>query len=180
MIFRARPGTQKGYQRPDCRGSETAAQQLGSQPQSTENDLAPLSLPVISRIANVEPGGLSLSANLADDLKLDSLGRVELLSALEDQYQIELDEAAITEATTIADIERIVSRGKSEAVRLSVPALGHALSDDVDPPRCLSRVSLAVDADHVSRSRDWCRTIRESEADRCCSFPIMSLTSMRR
>jgi hypothetical protein len=31
-------------------------------------------------------------------------------------YQIELDEAAITEATTIADIERIVSRGKSEAI----------------------------------------------------------------
>ena len=50
----------------------------------------------------------------SDDLKLDSLGRVELLSALEDQYQIELDEAVITEATTIADIEQIVSRGKSE------------------------------------------------------------------
>ena len=64
---------------------------------------------------------LDLSANLADDLKLDSLGRVELLSALEDQYQIELDEAAITEATTIADIEQIVSRGKSEAVAYPYP-----------------------------------------------------------
>jgi long-chain acyl-CoA synthetase len=40
---------------------------------------------------------------------------VELLSALEDQYQIELDEAAVTAATTIADIEQIVSRGQSEA-----------------------------------------------------------------
>ena len=82
---------------------------------------APLSLPVISRIARVEPASLNLSANLADDLKLDSLGRVELLSALEDQYQIELDEAAITEATTISDIERIVSRGKSEAVAYPYP-----------------------------------------------------------
>jgi long-chain acyl-CoA synthetase len=82
---------------------------------------APLSLPVISRITRVEPAALSASANLADDLKLDSLGRVELLSALEDQYQIELDEAAITEATTIADIERIVSRGKSEAVAYPYP-----------------------------------------------------------
>src|SRR6185295_10414963 len=52
---------------------------------------------------------------------LDSLGRVELLSALEDQYQIELDEAAITEATTIADVERIVSRGQSEAVAYPYP-----------------------------------------------------------
>jgi long-chain acyl-CoA synthetase len=80
-----------------------------------------LSLPVISRITRVEPAALNASANLADDLKLDSLGRVELLSALEDQYQIELDEAAITEATTIADIERIVSRGKSEAVAYPYP-----------------------------------------------------------
>ena len=80
---------------------------------------APLSLPVLSRIAGASR--FDASANLANDLKLDSLGRVELLSALEDQYQIELDEAAITEATTIADIERIVSRGKSDAVRYPYP-----------------------------------------------------------
>src|SRR4029079_1311795 len=80
----------------------------------TSTEEAPLSLPVISRIAKVQPGAFSLSANLSNDLKLDSLGRVELLSALEDQYQIELDEAAITEATTLGDIEQIVSRGKSE------------------------------------------------------------------
>ena len=88
---------------------------------ATEEAIAPLSLPVISRIAKVQPGGLSLSANLSDDLKLDSLGRVELLSALEDQYQIEIDEAAITEATTLGDIEQIVSRGKSESVPYPYP-----------------------------------------------------------
>jgi long-chain acyl-CoA synthetase len=44
-----------------------------------------------------------------------------LLSALEDQYQIELDEAAVTEATTIGDIEQIVKRGKSEAVAYPYP-----------------------------------------------------------
>jgi long-chain acyl-CoA synthetase len=80
---------------------------------------APLSLPVISRITGA--GIIDSSANLANELKLDSLGRVELLSALEDQYQIELDEAAITEATTIADIEKIVSRGKSDAVAYPYP-----------------------------------------------------------
>src|ERR1044072_294293 len=85
----------------------------------TEETVAPLSLPVISRIAKVQP--VSLSANLSNDLKLDSLGRVELLSALEDQYQIELDEAAITEATTLGDIEEIVSRGKSESVPYPYP-----------------------------------------------------------
>lgn len=87
----------------------------------TTNTFAPLSLSVISRIAGTEIAHFEPSANLADDLKLDSLGRVELLSALEDQYQIELDEAAVTEATTVADIEQIVSRGKSEAVRYPYP-----------------------------------------------------------
>ncbi len=85
------------------------------------NGPAPLSLPVINRITGTDVGELDLSANLADDLKLDSLGRVELLSALEDQYQIEIDEAAITEATTVADVERIVSRVKSEAVAYPYP-----------------------------------------------------------
>ncbi|HEX7329912.1 MAG TPA: AMP-binding protein [Pyrinomonadaceae bacterium] len=86
---------------------------------NAQNSLAPLSLPVITRITGA--ARVDLSTNLSDDLKLDSLGRVELLSALEDQYQIELDEAAITEATTIGDIEQIVSRGKSEAVRYPYP-----------------------------------------------------------
>lgn len=82
---------------------------------------APLSLPVINRIAGTNSAELDLSANLADDLKLDSLGRVELLSALEDQYQIEIDEAAITEATTIGDVERIVSQVTSESVAYPYP-----------------------------------------------------------
>lgn len=53
--------------------------------------------------------------------ELDSLGRVELLSALEDRYQIELDEAAFTEATTIEDLERIVREGRAEAVAFPYP-----------------------------------------------------------
>lgn len=48
------------------------------------------------------------SLKLTTDLKLDSLGRIELLSALEDRFQIDIDEAAFTEATTVADVERIV------------------------------------------------------------------------
>ena len=82
---------------------------------------APLSLPVINRITGANAGALNLSAKLADDLKLDSLGRVELLSALEDQYQIEIDEAAITEATTVGDVEKIVSQVTSESVAYPYP-----------------------------------------------------------
>jgi long-chain acyl-CoA synthetase len=69
---------------------------------------------IVSRISKDAPARLTLSAKLGPDLKLDSLGRVELLSALEDRYQVEIDEAAFTDATTISDVERIVREGKHE------------------------------------------------------------------
>jgi len=50
-------------------------------------------------------------ATLSAGLKLDSLGRVQLLGALEDRYQVELDEAALTPDTTLGDIERMIHEG---------------------------------------------------------------------
>ena len=66
----------------------------------------------LARAGGEAPARLDASAELSTDLKLDSLGRVEFLSALEDRYQIEIDEAAFTAATTVGDIERIVQRGR--------------------------------------------------------------------
>ena len=54
--------------------------------------------------------------NLTTDLKLDSLGRIELLSALEERYQIEIDEAAFTGATTVEDVERLILGDTRETV----------------------------------------------------------------
>ena len=58
---------------------------------------------------------LGASAKLATDLNLDSLGRVELLSAIEDRYQIEIDEASFTAATTRGEVEEIVRGGGAES-----------------------------------------------------------------
>lgn len=63
---------------------------------------------VIRRISGDTPNILDTSTRLSD-LKLDSLGRVELLSALEERYQVSLDEAAFTAATTIGDVQKVVS-----------------------------------------------------------------------
>src|SRR5205085_3038255 len=65
----------------------------------------------VERVSGEAPGQVDATANLAADLKLDSLGRVELLSALEDHYQVDLDEAAFTSATTVGDIERMIREG---------------------------------------------------------------------
>jgi long-chain acyl-CoA synthetase len=66
----------------------------------------------ISLITGNQPAAIDPSARLAD-LQLDSLGRVELLSALEDRYQISLDEAAFTAATTVAQVQQVL-RGELE------------------------------------------------------------------
>ncbi len=60
------------------------------------------------------------SLKLATDLKLDSMGRIELLSAIEERYEIDLDEAAFTAATTVGDIEKIV-RGETEQQTTGYP-----------------------------------------------------------
>lgn len=61
----------------------------------------------------VVPASSEPTLKLATDLKLDSMGRIELLTALEERYEIDLDEAAFTAATTVEDVERIV-RGETE------------------------------------------------------------------
>lgn len=69
---------------------------------------------IIARISKNAPATLDPSATLGADLKLDSLGRVELLSALEDRYQLEIDEASFTDATTLAEVEGIIREGRHE------------------------------------------------------------------
>ena len=70
-------------------------------------------------VENIDhPSQSTITPSLAN---LDSLGRVELLSALEDQYQIELDEAAFTEVTTAEDLERLVRQGETDAAAYPYP-----------------------------------------------------------
>ncbi len=69
-------------------------------------------VPPSPRLPVSPPFGLS---SIPSPAELDSLGRVELLSALEDRYQIEIDEASFTAATTVGEVERIVSEGGARA-----------------------------------------------------------------
>ena len=79
---------------------------------------------VLSRL-NRSERVLGNDSKLTEDLALDSMSRVELLSAIEDRYQIDLDEAAFTESTTVGDIEELVRRAgqeeKTEKPRFSYP-----------------------------------------------------------
>ena len=70
----------------------------------TQSALAEL----ITRITGRSIGALAPDARLEDDLNLNSMDRVELMSALEDRYQIEVNDADFTHVTTVADLERLL------------------------------------------------------------------------
>ncbi len=65
-------------------------------------------------IARMQGGGgeVDPNANLESDLHLSSLDRVELLSALEDRYQVDLNETRFASARTVGELEGLV-RGSS-------------------------------------------------------------------
>ncbi len=66
---------------------------------------------LISRVSGAPVGALARDAKLSTDFNLDSLARVELLGAIEDRYQVEINEAALSEATTVGDIQALIREG---------------------------------------------------------------------
>jgi long-chain acyl-CoA synthetase len=67
-------------------------------------------------IARMHRGNSPAGANvdIENDLQLTSLDRVELMSALEDRYQVDLDETRFASAKTVGELETLV-RGSSSA-----------------------------------------------------------------
>lgn len=75
-------------------------------------DAGPLS-DLISRISGRAPGaGLRADASLDSDLGLSSLDRVELMSAIEDRYQVDLSETRFSSVRTVGDLEKML-RGEA-------------------------------------------------------------------
>jgi long-chain acyl-CoA synthetase len=73
----------------------------------------------LSRLSNAPTNGLddllekfrapgNAAQHVENDLNLSSLDRVELMSALEGRYQVELNETAFAEAKTVGDVERLL------------------------------------------------------------------------
>jgi len=77
---------------------------------------------MVARIRGASAGGtVSAQANLQTDLNLSSLDRVELLGAIEDRYQIDVNETHFTSAATVRDLERLVRESSSERSEFIFP-----------------------------------------------------------
>ena len=67
---------------------------------------------LIARVSGRAMPNLRADASLDSDLGLSSLDRVELLSAVEDRYQVDLSEARYSAVRTVGDLERML-RGEA-------------------------------------------------------------------
>jgi long-chain acyl-CoA synthetase len=63
---------------------------------------------LISRITGRTTTALAADAKLEGDLNLSSMDRVELMSALEDRYQVDLSEANFAQVSTVGELERLL------------------------------------------------------------------------
>jgi long-chain acyl-CoA synthetase len=76
---------------------------------------------MIARIKGMAPQSLPGSAALDEHLNLSSLDRVELMSALEERYQVDLSEVKFSDATTIGELEEVLRNPPKDPVGLKYP-----------------------------------------------------------
>jgi long-chain acyl-CoA synthetase len=85
-----------------------------------DNPLAEL----IARVSGRNLNAWRPEASLDSDLGLSSLDRVELMSALEDRYQLDLSEARFSSVKTVGDLERMLRGQSRPAVAYHYPRWG--------------------------------------------------------
>ena len=71
---------------------------------------------LVARITRNAPTQIPEQARLDSDLNLSSLDRVELMSALEDRYQVDLSESRFSAVNTVGDLSRLL---KGEPARIA-------------------------------------------------------------
>jgi long-chain acyl-CoA synthetase len=89
--------------------AEAAQKMIASSEQAVRS--TPLSA-LISRFTRRSRGDFSESTTLDSDLNLSSLDRVELLSALEERYQLDLSESSFSVVRTVGDLGRMLEKGE--------------------------------------------------------------------
>ncbi len=87
---------------------EVVEAQLGAGSPAGERKAAGPLADLVAGLTGGEPHALSSQADLERDLQLSSVDRVELLSALEDRFQVDLNESRFAAATTLGEIETML------------------------------------------------------------------------
>ena len=79
---------------------------------------------LIAEVGKLDIADVSGEAALGDDLKLDSLGRVELLSAIEAELGVYMDEGQVRPDTTVKQLAALVEEGSKNPPMVKFPDWG--------------------------------------------------------
>jgi long-chain acyl-CoA synthetase len=93
---------------------------------ATSEDGADPLLALILSISHANPGNSSDEARLSEDLGLDSLGRVQLQSELEQRLGLTLDDTALERAVTLGDLRHELGMHGADAIFEETPQAGPA------------------------------------------------------
>ena len=112
---------------------------------------------------------------LGSDLGLDSLGRVELLSAVESHLGVYLDESQVDEETTVGRLQRLLDESAANPVMSRFPAWGMRwwcrMARGFLQRTMLFPGGAGSLPPECSRDRKGCGTLRAP----CCSRPTITL-----
>lgn len=103
---------------------------------------------ILGEVARMDSGQILEDLRLGDDLDLDSLGRVELLSTIEAELGVYIDESQLGPDTTVAGLAILVEEGSKSPPMVVFPDWG---------------------------MRWWCRMLR-GLLQRTLVFPLLNLT----
>ena len=73
-------------------------------------------LDLLANLAKVDVQTITTESNLVSDLGLDSIARVELVTMLEEEFNLEIDEGAFDAGTTVSGVKEIVAARQSETL----------------------------------------------------------------
>ncbi|MDY6038333.1 MAG: acyl carrier protein [Eubacterium sp.] len=68
---------------------------------------------LIVETLSVDEAKITMEASLAEDLKIDSLDAVELVMALEEEYDIKLPDDVLKTLVTVSDVVKCVDEYKA-------------------------------------------------------------------
>ena len=103
---------------PAIRATLESAKSTRPQPATQDGTaLASLIAQITGRKVQLEPG----KQKLEKDLQLSSLDRVELMSAIEERYQVDLNEVQFADAATVGQLEKLLTTGPAGGVARVYP-----------------------------------------------------------
>ncbi len=120
VVWREEDFPRTSTQKPLRNVIQQAVQAQLAQKSSAHMPSSPLA-ELVARITKRAPSQLCPNSNLESELNLSSLDRVELLSALEDRYQIDLSETRFAAANTVGELERILQGKRPQRTHYHYP-----------------------------------------------------------